>query len=51
MAKLTTLDMTKDIMPGFTMTVCMVGMKEWRLRMYIAGGLLRLLALIMKLNI
>jgi len=46
-----TFDMTRDLAPKVIMTVKIVGMKKWYLRMWIATKLIKLGAMIMNVGI
>lgn len=46
-----TVDMTKDIAPQITMTIRLVGVKKWYVRLWIAKQLIKLAALIMNVGI
>ena len=45
------IDMTRDVAPQLTMTVTMVGMKKWVVRLWVATQLMKLAAWIMNMGI
>ena len=47
----TMLDMTKDVAPRFTVTIRLVGLKKWKVRLWVATKLIKLGALIMNVGI
>ena len=51
MARIATLDMTKDLAPRLTMTVNIIGIKKWHIRMQIAVKLIKLAAMIMNVGL
>jgi len=46
-----TFDMTKDLAPKCLMTVQIVGIKKWQMRMWMATRLIKLAAIIMNVGI
>lgn len=45
------LDMTKDLAPGITLTVKIIGMKKWCVRIWIGSMIIKLAALVMNVGI
>ena len=46
-----TLDMTKDIAPKYLVTVRIVGIKKWLVRLWIAKQLLKLVSIVANMDI